>query len=196
MRTTVALAAGLCVLVAAAAILAFGPVPSLDGTSGPTDETTPTVTPEPETTTVVGTASPGSLPGQPSTGTSTVVPPTTTIPPAGPTFDFAIDSIDTCGDTCRIVTGTLTNNQSSSASNVSVDLRLYPGNDTEGGPVWNATEPVGSLEPSASVSVTRQVNLSTPAAFAVSRNDGWVTVLATIRSDGRTVKIEKQRDVL
>lgn len=49
-----------------------------------------------------------------------------------PPFSFTIDQIETCGQTCRDVTATVTNNQNEEATGVTVYMRIFAGqNNTD-----------------------------------------------------------------
>lgn len=101
--------------------------------------------------------------------------------------DFSIDEVEECGQTCRRVTGTATNEQTSPASNVTVELRMYPGNGTDGDLLWRTTEPVGALAVGESLSVTRGVDLSSSDVYSITLSEGWIAVETIIRSDTDTM---------
>lgn len=114
-----------------------------------------------------------------------------------PAFSFEIVAIEECGQTCRDVTVTLYNNQNQTATNVSVDTRIFAGNSTaQGDQIWEDTEDIGTMEPGSSVTRTQRVELSFSQAFAVQQNDGWITVVTTVRSDQTTITFENRRNVL
>ena len=110
-------------------------------------------------------------------------------------FAVDIDRIESCGRFCRDVTASLTNRQDAAATNVVVTTRLYPGNRTDGRPVWTGEVAVGTLGPGATATTNERVELSVFDAFAVSDAGGWVTVSTTIRSDRRTVTVTERRQV-
>lgn len=110
-------------------------------------------------------------------------------------FAVEIDRIETCGRFCRDVTASLTNRQATAATDVVVTTRLYPGNRTDGRPVWTGEVAVGTLAPGATATTSERVELSVFDAFAVSDAGGWVTVSTTIRSDRRTVTVTERRQV-
>lgn len=214
MKTTLAAAAGLLVALGAVAILLTGPVPSLggvgdatdspsdgidgtdeaggagpgDGSDGSSDGATPTATPYPD-----GTPMADETPDR--TATPTTPTPTVRPPSSGSAFAFTIDRVEECGDSCRRVTATVTNNRSAPATNVTLDLDLYAGNRTSGDPLWNGTERIGSLESGESVTVQREVELSTRQAVAIGTRDGWITLEAVVRSDETAETIRKRRNV-
>lgn len=114
-----------------------------------------------------------------------------------PPFAFEIVDVEECGSTCRDVTATLYNNQEQPASNVAVDTHIYAGNSTdEGDRVWSGEEEIGNMEAGGSDTREQRVELSTMEAFAVQRNDGWITIHVTVRSEERTVSFEERRNVL
>lgn len=109
-------------------------------------------------------------------------------------FTFAIDRIESCGTTCRDVTSTLTNQQSTDATDVTVETEIYAGNGTDGDPIWTDTESVGTLAAGDSDTTTKQVDLSLTDAYAIEQNDGWITIETTITSDGETVTMTERRN--
>jgi hypothetical protein len=112
-----------------------------------------------------------------------------------PPFAFTVDAIEGCGQTCRDVTSTLTNQQNSTAEDVTVYTRIYAGNSTDGDVVWEGTEDVGTLEAGGSYTTTRRVDLSYGDAFAIEQADGWITVQTTVETADRTVTFTEQRKV-
>lgn len=114
---------------------------------------------------------------------------------AGAPFTFAIESVESCGTTCRDVTSTLTNQQSTDATDVTVETEIYAGNGTDGDASWTDTESVGTLAAGDSYTTTKQVDLSLTDACAIERNDGWITIETTITSDGETVAMTERRNV-
>lgn len=116
---------------------------------------------------------------------------------AGPSFAFDIDRIEKCGRTCRDVTASLHNNGNEPASNVTVFTRIYAGknNTAEGDLVWSGKESVGTLEAGGTHTATKRVELSLQEALAVENNGGWVTIVTTVRSSGRTVTFRDSRQV-
>lgn len=163
--------------VAGAFITGFGPAP---GGSGDDVESFPTET---------GTAATESPTSGSTSGGETTA--TTATPP----FGFTIDSIEQCGRTCRDVTSTLTNQQETTAEDVTVYTRIYVGNGTDGDVAWGGSEPVGTLESGESYTATRRVELSYSDALAVEQNGGWVTVQTTVQTSEQTLTFTEQRQV-
>ncbi|KAA9399123.1 hypothetical protein Har1130_13030 [Haloarcula sp. CBA1130] len=112
-----------------------------------------------------------------------------------PPFTFTVDAIEECGQTCRDVTSTLTNQQNSTAEDVTVYTRIYAGNSTDGDVVWEGSEDVGTLEVGGSYTTTRRVDLSFGDAFAIERAGGWITVRTTVETADRAVSLTDQRKV-
>jgi hypothetical protein len=110
-------------------------------------------------------------------------------------FAFTTDSIEECGQTCRDVTSTLTNQQSTTADNVTVYTRLYAGNGTDGDVVWDGSESVGTLGAGESYTTTTRVELSYGDAYAIDQEDGWITIQTTVQTADRTVTFTEQRKV-
>lgn len=152
------LVVGVVLLMAGAgAAFAAGIGPALGGDSGSTVESFPTETPSSPTDTSSGGDSDGTTATDVSTGSP---------------YAFSVDRIEECGETCRDVTATLTNEQSTGVSNVTIYTRIYTGNGTDGDVVWEGTESVGDLSAGESYMVTERVELSLADAYAVKRNDG------------------------
>lgn len=111
-------------------------------------------------------------------------------------FAFAIDRVETCGTTCRDVTSALTNQRSTAATDVTVETTIYAGNGTTGDGIWSDSEAVGTLDADESYTTTKQVDLSLTDAYAIERNDGWITIETTITSaDGETMTMTERRKV-
>lgn len=108
---------------------------------------------------------------------------------APPAFSFTVDRIEECGQTCRDVTVTLTNNLNDTETDVTVFTRIYSGQDnTESGDlVWERRREVGTLGAGESQTTTVRIELSFQDAFKIQSNGGWITVLTTIQSDDETV---------
>jgi hypothetical protein len=177
MRSTV-LAVGAVVLIASAGIaFAFGVGPAPGGDSGDDIESFPT---EEDSTSADSTAQ-----------TSTEE----TATPIGPPFSSSIDRIEECGETCRDVTTTLTNEQATAESNVTVYTRIYAGQGTDGQIIWEGIEEVGEMDSGESYTTTRRVEISLADAQTVRQNDGWITVQTTVQSDTETMTVTEQRQI-
>ena len=111
-------------------------------------------------------------------------------------FGFVIENIEECGTTCRDVTTTLTNQQDTTAEDITVYSRIFAGQGTDGEEVWRGQESVGTLEASESYTTTRQVELSYSEAYAVRNEDGWITIQTTVETADQTVTFTEQRQVL
>ncbi|AUV80662.1 hypothetical protein C2R22_02505 [Salinigranum rubrum] len=175
---TLVLGAVALVLVGCVGLLlgGFGPAPAADSDdtgSFPTE--TPDRTPS------------GEQGGSASDATATATP----LPP----FAFTVDGTEECGRTCRDVTSTVTNQQETTAEDVTVYTRVYAGRGTDGGVIWEGRERVGTLDAGASYTATRRVELSFTDAIAIQQNGGWVTVQTTVRTADRTLTLTDQRQV-
>lgn len=175
------LAVGIAVLlvagvaVAGAVVTGFGPAPGGDtGTPAPTPESTGTVY---------------DSSGSDSSSTDDTAT-------SGPLFSFSIDNIDKCGQTCRDVTATLSNEQDTAASNVTVYTSIYAGNSTDSSDrVWSGTEDVGNMEAGGTHTSTNRIELSFAEANQIQNNDGWITVVTTVESAEQTVTFKDRRQV-
>jgi hypothetical protein len=152
------------------------------GTSEAESEPFPTATPAGEETATGGSDGTATTT---ASGTSTATPP----------FGFTIDTIEQCGRTCRDVTSTLTNQQDTTAENVTLHTRIFAGQGTDGDVIWRGNEDVGTLGPGESYTETRRVELSYADALKVDNNDGWITVQTTVVTADQTVTFTDERQV-
>jgi hypothetical protein len=174
-RTLAATAVFVATVVAAGVLVAPGALFGSGLPDGSADnETTPTatVTPDAPTSTETGTATAAERP-----------------------FGFTVDRIEECGRTCRDVTATVTNQQSTEASDVTVETRIYAGNGTDGDPVWTGERAIGDLAAGESATNTTRVDLGLSDAVAIESEDGWITIETTVSSDGETMTITERRQV-
>ena len=117
--------------------------------------------------------------------------------PTEPRSEFVtrVESVKRCGQTCRDVTSTVTNEGSAGAAGVTVYVRLFAGQGTSGNLIWTGTEDVGRLPAGASHATVTRVELSLMEAAAVQGADGWITIQTTIQSNQRTVTFAESRQV-
>lgn len=179
MRSRLILATVLVVGVGAGAVVVAGDV-LLSGGSEADAEPFPTAAPSGEQTPTSGTDAETSTTG----GATTETPP----------FGFTVDNIEECGQTCRDVTSTLTNQQDATAEDVTVHTRIFAGQGTDGDEVWRGSEDVGTLPAGESYTTTRQVKLSFSDSLAINNNDGWITVQTTVETaDGRVTFTDERQ---
>lgn len=178
MNTKLLFAVVVVVAVGAGAVVVAG---DLFPGGGDTDtDSFPTATPESDDDGSTATESPDS-----STATATPTPP----------FGFAIDTIEECGQTCRDVTSTLTNQQDATAENVTVYTRIFVGQGTDGDEIWRGQEDAGTLSAGDSYTAEKRVELSLSDGLAVENNGGWITVQTTVEAEGQTVTFTDERQV-
>ena len=175
MSRLAAVAAAVLVVGGTGAALATGLGPAPGGDSG--DEITefPTATPTPSGASAAATRSGDAA--------------ATATPEPRPAFATTVDSVETCGETCRDVTSTVSNDGTAAATGVTVYTRIVVGGEASGDVVWQGREDVGRLAANDSHTTTRRVELSLAEGAAVERADGWITVQTTIQSDGQTVTV-------
>ena len=91
----------------------------------------------------------------------------------GPTrFEATLENLSTCGPTCRNMTATLRHAGETTATNVSLDMRLT----ANGSQVWAGTRSIGRLEPGATVRWVQSADVGFGGSQTVLENDGYVTV--------------------
>ena len=197
------LAIGAGIAVVAIAVVAFavtgGLWPSAGDDGGGGIEDFPTETPAPtvedgESGGDGGSGDGGGSGGSGDAGTGGETAAATEEPPRRP-FAMRIDSIESCGRTCRDVTATLVNQQEQRATGTTVYTRIYAGNGTDGDVVWEGNHEVGTLPAGASDTETQRVELGYFDAINIQQEDGWVTILTSIDTDRRTVTFRERRDV-
>ncbi|MGM0718090.1 MAG: hypothetical protein ACQET5_13155 [Halobacteriota archaeon] len=112
-------------------------------------------------------------------------------------FTFSIDDIEECGQICRDVTSTLTNSQNETATNVTVYVRIFAGEDNTNSEdmLWEGTEEVGAVAAGDSHTTTKRVELSLQEGLRIDEEDGWITVLTTVESDDTTVTFQDSEQV-
>lgn len=120
---------------------------------------------------------------------------TTAEPTPQQPFDMQIESIESCGQTCRDVTATLENQQDQQATGVTVHTRIHEGNGTDGDVVWEGTHEVGTLGAGEADTETQRVELSYFDAYEIQQNGGWITIVTSIDTDRRTVTFQERWDV-
>ncbi|ELZ91009.1 hypothetical protein [Haloferax sulfurifontis] len=196
MRRTLLVAATVLVLLTAGISAAFltGVGPFADTTSADdSDGAFPTQTTAPPDD---GGDSGGSDSGSNDGGSSDSGDATATATESVPPFGVVVDDIEECGQTCRDVTSTITNQQDTGSSGVTVYSRIFVGNGTDpDDEVWRGSQAVGDLAAGESYTTTKRVELSYSEAFAVRQADGWITVQSTIETDDRTLTYTEQRHV-
>ncbi|MFC5973188.1 hypothetical protein ACFPYI_17790 [Halomarina salina] len=111
--------------------------------------------------------------------------------PEAPRYDVNVTGVESCGPTCRDVTASLTNLDDEPRENVTAVIRVY----ADGRLLWTGRERVGTLEPGATHTTTKRVELTYVEALAVETSGGYVTIETTIRSDSGAVTYSERRRV-
>jgi len=106
-------------------------------------------------------------------------------------FAYGVDTIEECGQTCRDVTATITNDGNGTAEGISVETNIY----TDGDLIWEGGEEIGTLDASADYTSTQRVDLSFGDAAKVEDNDGWITIETIVRFDSGQEVITEERQV-
>lgn len=106
-------------------------------------------------------------------------------------FAYTVDSIEECGQTCRDVTATITNDGNETATGVSVETNIY----TDGDLIWEGSEDIGTLDVGAEYTSTQRVELSYGEAAKVEDNDGWITIETIVSFDNGQEVITEERQV-
>jgi len=113
----------------------------------------------------------------------------------GPPFGFEVESVDSCGRTCREVDSALHNRMREEADEVVVYTRIYAGNTTDSDAiVWADNRDVPTVEPGGVYRSTDTVELSPQQAEKVRERDGRVTVEATVEGSVETVRFSSRED--
>lgn len=109
-----------------------------------------------------------------------------------PPFSFHIKQIEDCGQTCREVTASITNNQEATAEGVVVRSVIYTGGDK----IWEGQNTLGDIATDEQVTDTKTVKLGYMAAYKVKQNDGEILVKTYVTTGGVTYVYSENRDVL
>lgn len=112
-----------------------------------------------------------------------------------PPLQLRVDSIESCGDTCRDVTATLLNNQERRATGVTVHTTIHAGESREGDVVWEGSREVGAIPAGGSETDTTKVELGYFEAAKVQSAGGHITIETVVETDRRTVTFVSHRDV-
>ena len=186
MKRAVALVAVL-VIASATALLLGGPLPP-EFPGGPADGDAPTADgPTAGGTTTSGTGGSGTT-GSETTGSGTTADGTGG---SDAPYAFTIASVEKCGSTCRDVTATLENTGSETRRNVRVTTKVYADDDL----LWTGNESVGTLDPSASHTTTKRVEVGMAGGMKIKSNDGYVTIVTVVRSESGTTTFSERRKV-
>jgi len=114
---------------------------------------------------------------------------------AGGLFTLETRDVETCGMLCRNVTSTVTNEQPTAARDVTIETRLYVGNDTDGSVRWTQVERIGYIGAGESYWATHRVELALEDALDIQDAGGWVTIRTTVESANRTVTVTERSEV-
>ncbi|NHN61168.1 MULTISPECIES: hypothetical protein [Halorussus] len=114
-----------------------------------------------------------------------------TATPSDSGYAFTIQSIEDCGSTCRDVTARLDNSGGAVREEVEVTTKMYADDDL----LWAGNETVGRLGPGESHTSTRRVDVGFSGGLAISANDGYVTIVTVVRSEGGTARFSERRKV-
>lgn len=112
-----------------------------------------------------------------------------------PPFSFVIENIKKCGQRCRNVTASITNNQNETATGVTVRSEIYTGSNYNN-KIWQSSSDAGELAPGESYTDNKQVELGYSEAYAVQQNDGEILIKTYIVTDDQTFVFKDERDVL
>ncbi|WP_058367313.1 hypothetical protein [Haloparvum sedimenti] len=105
-------------------------------------------------------------------------------------FQFTIDEIEECGNTCRDVTATIVNDGGETAEGIVVHTTMYADDDV----VWEGTEEIGELPANESYTSTREVDVGYGGGAKIQENDGYVTIETVIEfDDGQEVFTERRQ---
>lgn len=107
-----------------------------------------------------------------------------------PPFSFGVKKIEKCGETCREVTASITNNQNAS-QDVTVRSVIY----TDGEKIWEGKSDLGTLASGETRTDTKTVKLSYMDAYKVKQNDGKILVKTYVVTEDATYVFKERRDV-
>ena len=125
----------------------------------------------------VGTGTPNGTAGANTTG--------------GP-FDLSVENITSCGETCRVITATLTNQGNDTAENVTVTSTVLAGDTV----ITERRTQVDNLSPNETVTRTIRVSVSLDDVRAIQQNDGRITIRTVVTSEQHNETFVANRTVL
>ncbi|WP_276280571.1 hypothetical protein [Halorussus caseinilyticus] len=106
-------------------------------------------------------------------------------------YAFSILRVEKCGNTCRNVTARLSNTGATARENVRVTTEMYADDQL----LWSGNESVGTLSVGESHTSTERVDVGFTGGLAISANDGYVTIVTVVESDGGTTRFSDRRKV-
>jgi len=109
---------------------------------------------------------------------------------SGP-FGFTVDSVTECGQTCRTMAATVTNDGDSAAEHVRLEITVYAGSDQ----VWEGTTEVGTLEAGESASTTTEIDVGLGGGAKIRGNDGYATIQTRVVSADDSQVFRDRREV-
>lgn len=106
---------------------------------------------------------------------------------------FTIDTkrIEQCGNTCRDVTVSLTNNGDNTRKGITVTTKMY----TDGERIWTGEKSVGTLGSDEATTRTARVQIGFVDAAKVKNNGGTVTIETIVRWNNGSETYREQRQV-
>lgn len=106
---------------------------------------------------------------------------------------FTIDTkrIEECGNTCRDVTVSLTNNGNHSREGITVTTKMYADDDK----IWMGKKSIGTLGSDESTTRTARVKIGFVDAAKVKQNDGTVTIKTVVRWESGSETFRETRQV-
>ena len=153
----------------------FGGVPA--GGGGPADGSA-APTPADDRSGAGEASQTGNDPGASETGPDRVRP-----------FTVSVGRIEECGNTCRDVTASITNNGGNPRPNVTVSTEIYAGGDR----VWEGRRELGTLAPDETKTRTERVDVGFLGAAKIKGDGGNVTIVTTVDwSDGSATYRERR----
>lgn len=135
----------------------------------------------------------GVIPGLSGGPSPTGTPPSSaaTTPTDNATFSFSVNNVSRCGQVCRLMNTTTTNQMDETAVNVTLHVQVYA--DDEG--VWQGTTQVGDLAVDESANSTTRIEVGLRGARAIQGNDGNVTVVTNVRANNGNQTFQTESNV-
>ena len=106
-------------------------------------------------------------------------------------FTVSVDRVEECGNTCRDVTASLTNNGGNPRESVTVTTEIYAGEDR----VWKGGRDLGTLAPDETETRTHRVDVGYLGGAKIKGNGGTVTVVTTVDWSDGSATYREQRTV-
>lgn len=126
----------------------------------------------------------------PTSGGGTPPPVNTSTNSSAP-LAHTVVNITTCGQTCRLMNTTVTNEGNSTAEDTTVHYRIYSGDEQ----VWRGNRTIGTLAVNETAALETRIEVGMGQGMQIRSNDGDVLIRSNITSSLGTALNETEANV-